>query len=211
MSSPSTAKIIEWHDDRGFGFLADGKRRTFLHIRDFAEKLHRPREGDLVEFVHGHDQQGRPCAKDARQLSKPGRITFGSLFCLLLLLLLPSLAVLILPVDLRWSLGYLMTISIVTYAYYANDKKRALARVWRIPEATLHFLELIGGWPGAFLAQRRLRHKYSKGSYQFTFWLIVIASQMLCFDYLAKWKLASTCWQLLSRIATKIDSSPVLP
>ena len=31
---------------------------------------------------------------------------------------------------------------------------------------TLHTLELIGGWPAAFLAQRWLRHKCSKRSFQ---------------------------------------------
>jgi len=41
----------------------------------------------------------------------------------------------------------------------------------------LHLLELLGGWPGAFLAQRRLRHKCSKRRYQFVFWLIVLAYQ----------------------------------
>lgn len=211
MKTRSTARIIEWHDDRGFGFLADGRQRTFIHIRDFAARPHRPREGDLVEFINGHDVHRRPCAKQARQLGKPGRITLASLLGLLLLLLLPGLALLILPVDLRWSFGYFISVSIVTYHCYANDKQRARSRRWRISEATLHGLELIGGWPGAFLAQRRLRHKCSKGRYQFTFRLIVIAFQMLSFDYLAQWKLASTTWLLFSGIATKLADSPVFP
>ncbi|SJM91388.1 Cold-shock protein (fragment) [Crenothrix polyspora] len=45
--------------------------------------------------------------------------------------------------------------------------------MWRIPEKSLHTLELLGGWPGALLAQRTLRHKNRKPSYQVVFWLIV--------------------------------------
>lgn len=52
----------------------------------------------------------------------------------------------------------------------------------------LHLLELLGGWPGAFLAQRRLHHKCSKGSYQFVFWLIVLAYQFAAYDSFQNWK-----------------------
>ena len=33
-------------------------------------------------------------------------------------------------------------------------------------------VELLGGWPGALLGQRRFRHKTRKRSYQLVFWLI---------------------------------------
>ncbi|HSH15989.1 MAG TPA: DUF1294 domain-containing protein [Verrucomicrobiae bacterium] len=52
----------------------------------------------------------------------------------------------------------------------------------RVSEANLHLLELLGGWPAALLAQRRLRHKCSKGSYQFMFWLIVLGHQFVAGD-----------------------------
>jgi uncharacterized membrane protein YsdA (DUF1294 family) len=35
---------------------------------------------------------------------------------------------------------------------------------------------LIGGWPGALLAQRMLRHKSKKHSFQVTFWATVLAN-----------------------------------
>jgi hypothetical protein len=59
-----------------------------------------------------------------------------------------------------------------------------------VPEARLHLLELLGGWPGAFLAQRRLRHKCSKHSYQVVFWLIVLAYQFAAFDSFHDWQFA---------------------
>jgi uncharacterized membrane protein YsdA (DUF1294 family) len=63
--------------------------------------------------------------------------------------------------------------SLLTFALYADDKSRANRRAWRTPEKTLHLCELAGGWLGGFVAQRRLRHKSSKKSYQAVFWAIV--------------------------------------
>jgi len=65
--------------------------------------------------------------------------------------------------------------SLVTLAAYHHDKAAARAGARRIPEASLHLLELLGGWPGALLAQIVFWHKVKKLSYQLVFWLIVIA------------------------------------
>jgi uncharacterized membrane protein YsdA (DUF1294 family) len=62
----------------------------------------------------------------------------------------------------------------VTYALYADDKSRAKRKDWRTSEQTLHLCELAGGWLGGFIAQRILRHKSQKKSYQVAFWAIVI-------------------------------------
>lgn len=78
----------------------------------------------------------------------------------------------------------------LTYWVYAVDKRRAEEGLWRVSEFNLHLLELLGGWPGAFLAQRRLRHKCSKGSYQFMFWLVVLGYQFAAFDSLQNWQLS---------------------
>lgn len=65
--------------------------------------------------------------------------------------------------------------SILTLVIYGIDKRRARNDQWRIPESAIHSLELIGGWPGALIAQRLFRHKNRKVSFQVVFWLIVIA------------------------------------
>jgi len=49
-------------------------------------------------------------------------------------------------------------------------------------------LEFLGGWPAAFLAQRVLRHKIRKISYQMIFWLIVVFHQWLAFDSFLGWR-----------------------
>ncbi|MGB7439460.1 MAG: DUF1294 domain-containing protein [Coleofasciculaceae cyanobacterium] len=64
--------------------------------------------------------------------------------------------------------------SLVTFALYADDKSRAKQKKWRTSENTLHLCELAGGWLGGFIAQRQIRHKSSKSSYQIVFWGIVI-------------------------------------
>jgi len=51
----------------------------------------------------------------------------------------------------------------------------------------LQVLDLLGGWPGGFLAQQRLRHKCSKLSYQFMFWLVVALYQFVAIDALRGW------------------------
>ncbi|MEI6566387.1 MAG: hypothetical protein WCR20_06915 [Verrucomicrobiota bacterium] len=51
-------------------------------------------------------------------------------------------------------------------------------------------LNEVSGWPGAFLTQRRLRHKCSKGSYQVVFWLIGLAYQFARFDSFHDWQFA---------------------
>ena len=64
-----------------------------------------------------------------------------------------------------------LALSLLTFVVYAIDKSKAKRSVWRIPEKTLHLLSLVGGWPGALLAQQLLRHKSSKTSFRIVFWL----------------------------------------
>lgn len=64
--------------------------------------------------------------------------------------------------------------SLVAYVLYWIDKRRAVAGGRRIPESTLHWVSLLGGWPGAIVAQRRLRHKTQKVAFRVTFWITVL-------------------------------------
>lgn len=55
--------------------------------------------------------------------------------------------------------------SAATFLAFALDKRAASLGRRRTPERTLHFLELLGGWPGAFLAMWLVRHKNRKPAY----------------------------------------------
>lgn len=64
--------------------------------------------------------------------------------------------------------------SLAAFVAYWADKRAAQAGRARVRERTLHIYELLGGWPGAFLAQRLLRHKTRDVSFQAVYWLIVL-------------------------------------
>jgi len=82
------------------------------------------------------------------------------------------------------AVGYLFVIQLGTFFQMRRDKVKAMSGEWRISESILHTLELIGGWPASFIAQRKYRHKTSKKRYQFIFWLVVLLYQVLAADYL---------------------------
>ena len=73
-----------------------------------------------------------------------------------------------------WSAGALLALNLITPWVYAADKKAARAGTWRVSENQLHLLSLLGGWPAAWLAQQRLRHKTSKVSFRVTYWITVL-------------------------------------
>lgn len=64
-----------------------------------------------------------------------------------------------------------LAMSLVAFVAYWLDKSAAVHGDWRIKESTLHMFEVLGGWPGAWLAQRTLHHKNRKISYQSEFFL----------------------------------------
>ncbi|MEZ6047998.1 MAG: DUF1294 domain-containing protein [Planctomycetaceae bacterium] len=71
-----------------------------------------------------------------------------------------------------WPLS-VIGMSLLTYGVYWWDKRKAQQQEWRTPEKTLHTLSLLGGWPGALLAQWHIRHKNRKMTFQVTFWVVV--------------------------------------
>nr|WP_321238225.1 DUF1294 domain-containing protein [uncultured Tolumonas sp.] len=82
-------------------------------------------------------------------------------------------------------------ISVVTYIIYSIDKSAAKQNGWRIKENTLHMLSLVGGWPGALIAQRTLRHKTQKTSFQIIYWATV------------GFNLAGLFWVILNSVQNK--------
>ena len=98
----------------------------------------------------------------------------------------------------RFVFGYLGGIWCVTFWLYWHDKRQAETGGWRTRESTLHLAELLGGWPVAFLAQRILRHKISKTSYQVGFWLIVLLHEAASFDFVFNWRYSQAAIRFLT-------------
>ena len=69
---------------------------------------------------------------------------------------------------------HLICINLAAFLAYGADKRAAERGDWRIPEAHLHTLEFLGGWLGAYAAQKIFHHKNKKRSYQAMFWLMLV-------------------------------------
>jgi uncharacterized membrane protein YsdA (DUF1294 family)/cold shock CspA family protein len=188
MSDPKQGTITTWKDEQGYGFIHpdDGSPDLFIHVSAVQKHQRRPKQGDKVRYeVAMNEKRGQP---QAAQVEIEGvalaGILWGSLGVWLLgfiVLTLFCLRVIEVPVLLIVYLALSLLISLITFEIYGLDKRRATAQQQqpRVPESTLHFLELIGGWPGALIAQHYFRHKVRKPDYQFVFWLIVAANVAL--------------------------------
>ena len=56
-------------------------------------------------------------------------------------------------------LYYLIAVNVLTFIVYDFDKRKARRKRWRIPEATLLGLAVIGGSVGAWIAMHIFHHK----------------------------------------------------
>ncbi|BHH84965.1 DUF1294 domain-containing protein [Desulforhopalus sp. 52FAK] len=173
--------IKKWNDDKGFGFIKpkSGGKDIFIHITEYSKAHKKPYEGLNVNYFLSSDPQGRKCAVDARPVS--GHKNNGRELrqkCLSLILTVVAFCSLYLLYNLQLIpieiIGIYLTVSVLTFVMYAKDKNAAQHNRWRTPENTLHFLSLLGGWPGASMAQGYLRHKSKKFSFRFIYWVTVI-------------------------------------
>lgn len=71
-------------------------------------------------------------------------------------------------------LSIYIVLSVIAFAVYAWDKRRAARGGRRVPEKTLHVIALLGGWPGALIAQQVCKHKRRKLPFMATTVLIVV-------------------------------------
>ena len=65
-------------------------------------------------------------------------------------------------------------LSAILFLRHWRDKSAARKARRRTPEVSLHLNALIGGWPGALIAQQTLRHKSKKGSFRVVLWITVL-------------------------------------
>ncbi|WP_298940664.1 cold shock and DUF1294 domain-containing protein [uncultured Psychromonas sp.] len=176
-------KVLNWNDDKGFGFVEPngGGQRAFVHIKSFKYGSKRPINGDVIiyELVKESNNKFKAIevqfASDAREANKRKKTynkrsgsravthIFTIAFCVVLV---ASTVIGKLPIIV---IGLYVVMSIIAYIAYAIDKSSAQSGRWRTKESTLHLFALLGGWPGAFYAQQRLRHKSIKEEFQMGF------------------------------------------
>ena len=183
-----TGTLKTWNDERGFGFVvtATGGQEIFVHIKAFPSGTGRPTVGQVLTFEvdTGSDvkKKARAVQYPVRAKTSPGpRVEFQARWTLPRKLAIPIFVGIYAFVVLRWgfSLPVLLTylgLSLVAFLLYAVDKSAAKSGRRRTPENTLHFFSLAGGWPGALVAQQLLRHKTSKQSFVYAFWLTVLVN-----------------------------------
>jgi cold shock CspA family protein len=136
----------------GDGAGAPGRRRAEATMRAGAPRRpanreprqpsrSRPPGQSAARPSRRRDQSLRPLPLDWRT----GLVAVATLFCL---------AAAATRFGTRgWLLAVYPSMSLVAYLMYARDKLSAIRGTWRVPESSLHLAELLGGWPGAYVAQ----------------------------------------------------------
>ena len=176
-------RITQWKDEQGYGFITPngGGESVFLHIKAFRRRHERPAGDEIVTYVLSLDAKGRPRAEAAefvRGTGRSGAVTAAGpsawplgVASLFFVTLLAATLTGKLPPPVLWLHA---AASFTAFVAYWIDKRAARTGRWRTRESTLHLLALVGGWPGALVAQQHLRHKSAKTSFRAVFWATVL-------------------------------------
>ena len=192
-------KLIKWNEDKAFGFIAPngGGDHVFIHKKALSNRNRLPKVGDVITFSIAKDKQGRYCADEAiftGEKLKKKQVSKFSIYLAVVFLAFIFTAYFLGHIPKHLVLLY-FSASFITFLAYAFDKSKAQRGAWRTPESTLHMFSLIGGWPGAALAQQLLRHKSQKKEFRSAFWFTVIVNSGALF-----WLLSPGGNSLLSMI-----------
>ena len=174
--------LTSWNDERGFGFIQPvaGGQEIFVHIKAFKARAERPQIGQKFTFQVDLNPEGkkratrvqplRPASATRRSRNdSPAQWGTASFFAIPAFLFLYLLVAIIWRVP-HWVGGLYLAASSLCFIAYSFDKSAAGSGRWRVPEGNLLALGLIGGWPGALVAQQLLRHKSIKASFRSKFW-----------------------------------------
>lgn len=175
--------ISKWNDEKGFGFITPeiGTGKIFVHISNFSKDHKRPVEGLNVSYRTSKDSRGKSYATEVmpirghRKVTKADKQLFFSVIVSTIFFATITSLVAISQIPLFILVAYFF-LSAAAFGLYKKDKSAAQWDEWRTPESTLHFISLIGGWPGALLAQNKLRHKSNKISFRVVYWLTVVVN-----------------------------------
>lgn len=187
-------EIVEWSDERGFGYIrprGSGVRDAvvYLHVSAVQNRKRKPVLGDTVTY---ETEQSRPepgkrlrtdvkavrvayLGEDVVDAPKNEHLFIAFGLCFLLAVAVISLIANLSPLLIAW----LIIASLVTYLVYWWDKQQAQDNAWRVSESSLHWLSILGGWPGAAIAQTAHRHKTQKKSFRLVYG-VTITLNILC-------------------------------
>jgi uncharacterized membrane protein YsdA (DUF1294 family)/cold shock CspA family protein len=181
--------ISNWNEEKGFGFITPkaGGKDIFLHINDYSRIYKKPFKGLEVKYILDNDAKGRKCATEVFPLrghKNNGREIRQKIFSILLFISFWCAIYFLysykyIPVII---IGLYAILSILAFLLYAKDKNAAEWGAWRTQESTLHTIALLGGWPGAAIAQSFLRHKSKKLSFRITYWITVCINSAVLYS-----------------------------
>jgi uncharacterized membrane protein YsdA (DUF1294 family)/cold shock CspA family protein len=199
-------RLTNWNDEKGYGFVTPngGGDKAFVHIKAFLTVRRRPVDGDIITYEVTRDTKNRLQAKGIRHAGDPkpapqqessqipGAIVVAIFFCLLV----ASVVLGEVPVH---AIFLYSIASGITFIIYAIDKSAAMNNHWRTRESTLHLLGMIGGWPGALIAQRMFRHKSKKREFQIIFRITIIINCAIL-----AWLATRTGASIISQFSSKL-------
>jgi uncharacterized membrane protein YsdA (DUF1294 family)/cold shock CspA family protein len=181
-------RLTQWKDDQGYGFITpdDGGSPVFVNVRSFANREQCPVRNGFVLYRMVIDGKDRPRAEDVEFLvdadSEPTTSVKGpgilALAVFFLLFVANSVREGKLPVAV---LGLYIMASSLAFVFYKRDRAMAETHQRKLPENTLHLWSLIGGWPGAALAQKLAHPRSRRRSFQIVYWITIVLNGIAFF------------------------------
>jgi uncharacterized membrane protein YsdA (DUF1294 family)/cold shock CspA family protein len=196
-------RIKTWKADKAFGFITpnDGGKDVFVHATSLVHGKRRPVGNETVTYEVTTDSKGRRRSSAVlfvgESMPRPAAAHSAGVRLMLAGLFLAMAAVLALLGKIPILLAGLYCFgSALAFLMYALDKSAAKLNRWRTSEEALLLVGLVGGWPGALIAQQLLHHKTSKKSFLAAFWGTVVLN---CIG--AGWLLSSAGSRFIARLS----------
>lgn len=173
----SLGRVLQWDAAKGLGFVQselDGAR-LLLRRADLDSRWRgrEPQVGETLRFRPSHDGRRATRASPLASPSPPAAAAAprsARAASSRRLLVVPAFALLLGLLHLQQPLPRPVPVlygalSTALFLVYGIDKWAARRGSARVANASLHLIALMGGWPGALLAQHIFRHKTAQPAF----------------------------------------------